>query len=124
MVKKDNSITYPSNTVDIAKEYNSGNTIVPSIAITNNHVFVPKVTKIGSNYQPSILSLGYYSIGGFSSYSSFTCQNSPSSTSQVFALDSSPAIIYYQSTNKWLLYYTWYYNNGLGNAEACKFPLA
>jgi hypothetical protein len=124
MVKKDGSVNITSASVTIAKEYNSGNAIAPSIAVTNNHIFSPYVSKSGSNYKPAVLSLIYNPAGGFNSTTYFTCQNSPYSASQVFAVDSSPAIVYQQSTNKWLQYFTWYYNNGAGDAGACKFPMA
>jgi hypothetical protein len=124
MVMKNNSISYSSASVGTAIEWNSGNAIVPSIAVTNNHVFSPYVFKSATNYYyPSVMSLIYNSAGQFTSQTYFTCQNSPYSASPVFAVDSSPAIVYQQSTNKWLLYFTWYYNNGAGDAGACKFPL-
>lgn len=128
MVKKNNQVVKRSDEYSPARsnnDHNSGNIIIPSIAVGNNYVFSPIVRKSASYYYPSIQSFGYDSTnGGFSSITIVSCDNGPASTSPIFAQDSSPAIIYRDDPNVgWLLYYTYYWNNGAGYPGMCKMPL-
>lgn len=107
-------------------EYNTENLIYPSIAVTDKHVFSPRVhwDYTISRYRPGIDQFEY-STGGFvfTGFMETRCQNSPATTITSLAQDSSPAIIFNGPTSQWYLYYTWYYNNGGGNPGMCRFPL-